>query len=228
MISLRISCIKLISAFSAALLILTGCSSKSSSSEKYKVKTLTVSDIKDLNGGKEPEIEYAYNSDRIDVITGDKLSNVVVKNEADAMGALKEFADIMGSSDPENELRFNEKHQINGGYYYNFDQFYNGMIVNGSAQLSVDHEGNVTRVSNNYISGIDISTEPKYSAEFAANFAERNYDAKISGEPELMVYSLDGRIRPVWLVHLESSSYPDKLYIDAINGTLASEDGPIN
>ena len=94
----------LIAAALSAGIIISGCSSNNSSGTSKTVKALTVSDLTELNGGKEPVIEYYHNEKRIMQIDG-KLSNTQIHRNSDAVDVLCELADIIGCSDPENELK---------------------------------------------------------------------------------------------------------------------------
>ena len=81
---------------------------------------------------------------------------------------------------------------------------------------------------NRYIPDIDISVEPELSAEDAAKKAEKKYNAKNREDPKLLVYYIDKKVKLVWDVKLRRSDYPDEVFVDAFNGDIVAEDGPVS
>jgi hypothetical protein len=47
-------------------------------------------------------------------------------------------------------------------------------------------------------------------------------------DPKLLVYYIDKKVKLVWDVKLRRSDYPDEVFIDAFNGDIVAEDGPIS
>jgi len=210
----------------SAVITVCGCSLESAD-EKEIVTTLSMSDLETLNGGKMPEIQYYYDSDRISLVYG-KVSDTKVNNKDDALYVFKELSGLLNISDAESDLRFSVKNPNKGGGIYVFDQYYKDIPTNGSISLSVDSEGNTTRLLNRYIPDIDISVEPELSAEDAAKKAEKKYNAKNREDPKLLVYYIDKKVKLVWDVKLRRSDYPDEVFVDAFNGDIVAEDGPIS
>lgn len=201
-----------------------GCSLESSDEN---VTLISMSDLEALNGGKMPEIQYYYDSDRISLVYG-KVSDTKVNNKDDALYVFKELSGLLNISDAESDLRFSVRNPNKGGGIYVFDQYYKDVPTNGSIALSVDSVGNTTRLLNRYIPDIDISVEPELSAEDAAKKAENRYSAKSCEDPKLLVYYIDKKVKLVWDVKLRRSDYPDEVFVDAFNGDIVAEDGPIS
>ena len=218
---------KLTAALLAASLLASGCSSKSeSSSETESVKPLAISDLKDLNDGESPEIEYDPVSGGVRSIEG-KVSTIKVGDEDDVAEALEELADIIGISAPDNELRFRIRNSGKDEFTYCFDQYYKDVHTFGTVALSVDKDGNVTRLLNRYVPNIDIDVTPNITGEQAVNIAKSKYEAGIDGEPELTLIRSGKNFTLVWHIYLTDIFYPDEVYINAKNGNIDSESGPI-
>jgi Zn-dependent metalloprotease len=217
----------LIAAALSAGIIVAGCSSNNSSESSKTVKALTVSDLTELNGGKAPVIEYYHNEKRIMQIDG-KLSNTQIHRNSDAVDVLCELADIIGCSDPENELKLKVVNTGNPGFIYVFDQYYKDIPVrDGSVAISVDSEGNTTRLLNRFVDGINVETKPKLSAEEASGKAKEKYSCELRDEPELLIISSDRGVSLVWDIKLKRGNYPDETFLDANSGYVVAEDGPI-
>ena len=58
--------------------------------------------------------------------------------------------------------------------------------------------------------------------------AEKKYNAKNREDPKLLVYYIDKKVKLVWDVKLRRSDYPDEVFVDAFNGDIVAEDGPIS
>lgn len=220
----------LLAAFLAAAALVTGCSSNENngSAEVKRVDTVSVIDLEKLNDGNSFQISYYYDTDRVREISG-KLSRNLVKNKEDAFILVRELADIIGCTDPLNELEFSAMEIRDGGWIYVFDQYYNAVPVRkGSVSILTDADGNTTHLYNNFIENVNIATEPKISAEEAAKLAMEKYGCDTKDEPKLVIIET-GResIYLTWDVKLKRSNYPDEAYIDALNGTVQAEDGPI-
>ena len=53
------------------------------------------------------------------------------------------------------------------------------------------------------------------------------YEAGIDGEPELTIIRAGKNFTLVWHIYLTDIFYPDEVYINAKNGNIDSETGPI-
>lgn len=214
----------------AAAAITAGCSSDGGegSAPVPKVKTVSVIDIEKLNDGKALNIAYYYGSDRVREIEG-RLSKTPVNNKDDALTVIRELADIIGCKDPLNELEYSKMNSNDGGWVYVFDQYYRGVPVrDGSVSVSADSGGNTTRLYNDFIENVNVATEPKLSAEEALKLAKEKYGCDTKGEPELVIIQT-GResIYLTWDIKLKSGNYPDETFLDANNGAVCAENGPI-
>lgn len=220
--------IAMIAAVLSAGIIAAGCSSvETSSTSETAEPCLTLSDLTDLNGGSVPDIEYYYGTDRVRQIDG-RVSGRQVHSEDDALTVIKELENIIGCNTTAGELRFRVRNPGDPGYIYVFDQYYEGVPVDGSVALSVDENGDTTRLLNRFVTGIDIDTKPGISAEEAASDAAGKYGCETVGEPELVIICMDGGAHLTWDVKLKSTGYPDEVFIDAENGSILAENGPIS
>ena len=215
----------------AAGLAVCSCSSDSGSgksSAKETVSQLSMDDIKGINGGAEPEIQYYYGTETISTLQG-KYSDTKVKDKDDALYVIKELSGLLNIKDPDTELRFSTHNPGAKSSAYVFDQFYKELPTSGRISVIVDNEGNTFALSNSYISGLDMDTEPSLSAEAAAEKAKNKAKGELKGEPELMVYSdVENGAKLAWHVSFRSSSYPNEVWVDAMSGGILSEDGPID
>jgi len=220
--------IAMITAVISAGIIAAGCSSnETSSTSETAVPCLTLSDLNDLNGGSLPDIEYYYGTNRIRQIDG-KVSGRQVRSEEDALTVIKELENIIGCECAAEELRFKVKNPGNPGYIYVFDQYYEDIPVEGSVALSVDENGDTTRLLNRFITGIDIDTKPDISAKDAAGEAADIYRCETDGEPNLVIIYTEGDARLTWDIMLKKSGYPNEVYMSAKSGDILAENGPIS
>lgn len=214
-----------------ACMVSTGCSSKNSpeSSEKVtNVKAVSFDDIVRLNDGKMLDVTYYYDTKRVKELNG-RLSSTPVKNKDDAMTVIRELSDIIGCKEPLNELEYSEMKLNDNIFAYVFDQYYNDIPVkDGKVSVSADASGVTTRLINSYVDVDDIDTKPKISEESAVKIAREKYSCNTKGEPELMIMEVSRGVSLVWNIKLDRSKYPDETFIDAENGIIRAEDGPLN
>ena len=221
----------LLAAVAAICTIAVGCSSGGTGSSKPvpRVKTISELDIAKLNGGQMPITSYYYDTDRIREIEG-KVSSRSVNNKDDALTVVRELADIIGCHDPLGELRYSVTNPCDGGFTYVFEQYYRDIPVrDGSVSISADADGTTTRLNNCFIENVNLATEPKISADDALKLAKEKYGCDTKDEPALIIIET-GRysIYLTWDVKLDRSNYPDEVFIDALNGTVQAENGPID
>ena len=218
----------LLTAALAACVIAAGCSSESTDSSPSKAERTKISELAGLNGGQMPVISYQRGSDRVSEIEG-RLSETKVNNKDDAMTVICELADIIGCSDPVNELRYDSLISDGNGWIYEFGQYYKGVPVrNGSVSVSADADGNTSRLISDYVEGVAINTEPKLTAEEAKEAAKKRYSCETNGEPTLLIISNSNGVFLTWDVHLNRGSYPDETYIEANGCWVVAENGPID
>lgn len=217
---------KSIIVLSAVLLTaLTGCAKAEPSSESslpdYTV--ITMEDLKAINGD---DLEIEYNSyGKIESIEGE-FAYFPITDKDKAYEAFLGVAELLGIENTD-ELVYDENasnEKPNGLNVYYFFQYHNGIRVYGAfVRIIVNPEHtDLVDLYNGYEPNLNIDTEPKISEKEAIERAESKYNAKVVGEPRLVI----SEKALAWEMDL-SGSDTYRIIMRADNGAILNEENTI-
>ena len=149
------------------------------------------------------ELLYVYNDDPdelevylsdegyVEEITG-KFSEFIVESPEEALLALYEVKSLMGCDDPKEQLQWESTGKNKYGYYFSFQQVYEGIPVYGrTIVVSTDLEGNTKSLHSSFIPELEIDVNNVISeAEVKAVIENNNYEYVAS--EGLVIYEKNG------------------------------------
>lgn len=107
----------------------------------------------------EEKNEIVLNDNAVPKYIGGKFSNVKVVSKETAYDALSEVKDLYKIKNVKSEFSVEETKLSDDVTYYEFQQKYNSIVVNGSKlTMSVDKDGNVLGINGNYTPDVNVVT----------------------------------------------------------------------
>lgn len=201
--------------------LFSGCT-KSETMKIPEYRTITIDDLNSLNGN---ELEIEHNGERITSIDGE-FAYFPITDKDKAYEAFLGVSKLLGIENTEDfvydEIASHENPQGLNAYY--FSQYHNKIKVLGANVRIIVNPEHTERVGlySTYEPNLDIVTEPKISRKEAIERVETEYDTKVYGEPELVIYNRE----LAWDIDLSTSS-TCRVIMQADNGEILHEDNEI-
>ncbi len=204
----------------AAALLLTGCAG----TEQHDLPPQLTEEMLRQRG---VTIEQGADG-RVLYLTG-SFSDEPINDENDAEKAVAALSDYLGCENVYDELRFENVKTRVGLDIYTFQQYYEGLPVDGaSVTLSAKTDTHLTdNLRSSYAAGIQLDTKPQFSKAAAKKAAKEALPgAKDLGSPVLAVdTAYGGTFRLIWTV---GGDRGERIDIDANTGeVLYAFDGAI-
>lgn len=191
------------------------------------IQSYTIDELKDLNNGKVPSI--FYNNGLVTSIQG-KYTNMIIKNEDDAIKSLYYIKDLFGISNPSKEFEIKNVNKTEYLTSYKLQQIYEGYLVYpNDISIVVDSNGETISISGKYspIKSIDFTNkfDEKKALEFAKKYTSNKEGSKYESKEVIYAYP-NNLVRIAWMITYTNRSTitDDKvMFIDAENGELIFE-----
>lgn len=187
-----------------------------------EVCNMDIDDLKSLNGGNLPKMEYDAQNE-LNFIKGN-VSEFPIRSADDAYTLVCNLAALFGIANPSVNLKLDRiSINIYDDIYY-FSQYYNGIkVIGASVTVIADHtNGEAYHIYSSYLKDPDISLVPAITMEEAIRIANDDYETKVCDMGELIVYAPDAEIiDPVlaWKLSAADSS-GIFAYVDAYTGSV--------
>ena len=173
----------------------------------------TLDDIKELNDGVMPEIEYG--DDGIPTAIDGKYSNIKVCSSDDAIKSLYSIKSLMKINDPKSEFKLDKYTKFDGTDIYFLDQTYYNIQIEGKwLQINVE-EGNIIDIGGDYDANLNLDSTPKITEKEAQDIAEKEY--KSSAEKTELVFCAFGDYSSSPVLTWKIKLYDYIAYINAYN-----------
>ena len=179
----------------------------------------TLDDIKALNDGVMPEIEYG--DDGIPTEIDGRYSDIKVHSPNDAIKSLYSIKTLMKFKDPKNEFVYNRDFEISNDHVYVFKQSYDNIIFyDKGLRIQTDKYGSIIELLSKYNTYPDLNTTPKVTEKEAQDIAEKKFGGKAS-EPKLVFYDVDKyEDSPVLTWEMDMGNAYKIVYVNAYNGEI--------
>ena len=202
------------------------------------LKDYTFEDLAELNGGSLPDFKTSEGWDnqngRLINFYG-KYSELTVKNVDDAINSFYNVRTLTGIADPATELRSTGLFADENARTYQFQQYYNDILVFGSMfVVTVNHDWKPDYFIADYTPITEgMSTVPTLTMQEACDVVENSHDNVImynyidEENGNLFIYGDENGSHLVWHVFLELTEDTEYLeaktydaFVDAHNGDL--------
>ena len=199
--------------------------------------SLIVFGIKSLFGFFNRYINTGDKDNSISIVMGDynipkfidgNFTDIVVKDEKDALKALNSLKNQMKFNNVENEFEIDSVNTVSDITYYKFQQIYlNTRVYNNNLIIAVDKNGKVLSMSGYYVPNIQIDVNEKLSVDQIKEMLNNN----LGGNVEFLnvnkyVYANDTSSQLIYVVDTYRDGNFKSYIVDANDGSiLISNDG---
>ena len=179
----------------------------------------TLDDIKALNDGVMPEIEYG--DDGIPTAINGKYSDIKVHSPDDAIKSLYSIKTLMKFNDPKNEFKLDMMDKTSTPYLFSFDQVFNKIIVYGKGlEIATDESGTIIKIVGDYDVNLNLDSTPQITKKEAQDIAEKSFGGEAS-EPESIFWAIDKyEESPVLTWKMDMGDAYKIVYVNAYNGEI--------
>ena len=179
--------------------------------------------LNNANGGILPDIEFTEDSNA-GMING-LISGQSVTNKREAKAAVRKIAGLLGVTDFDSELRFDECTESSYNDIYSFCQLYRGIPVeSGYVSLVVSKDSRKAEyLSSSFAAGLSLDTEPAVSADTARAIIRSAAGTGALETPELVIRRTeDGAYKLAWR-GFTGNADAEVVYVDAQTGGLLTK-----
>lgn len=186
----------------------------------------SLSVLSHANNGILPELEFGESGAVTSIC--DPVSGRTVSGKQDAKALIKSIAGLLGISDFDSELQFEEVQNNLYNDIYRFRQIYRGVPVDGGyVSLIVDNAtGKAAYLDSTFVTDLSLETVPSVSAGKVKAIIREALG--ITGEPELVILDNEsGEYQLTWLLE-GSAPGMGSVFVDAQSGEILAANGVQN